>query len=144
MAVQLLKNKHIFIVEDDALNRLIYRLILPSHGAKVDFESGAQNVVARLLQLGTVNLVILDLMLSRGVSGFAVAEAIRATPTLNHLPIVAVSATDPTFGVIHAQEKGLNGFIAKPIDDDLFPKQLNQILQGAPLWYVGPLSHSSP
>lgn len=142
--MQLLKNKNIFIVEDDAFNRLIYRFILPGHGAKVDFESGGRHVVSRLLQSGTVDLVILDLMLSMGASGFTVAQAIREIPLLKHIPIVAVSATDPTDGVLRAQEVGLNGFIAKPIDDDLFPKQLNQIIQGNAVWHVGPMSLSKP
>jgi CheY-like chemotaxis protein len=142
--VQLLKNKHIFIVEDEAFNRLIYRFILPGHGAKIDFESGGHHVVSRLLQLGNVDLVILDLMLSMGASGFTVAEAIREIPQLKHIPIVAVSATDPTDGVLRAREHGLNGFIAKPIDDELFPKQLNQIIHGTPVWHLGPMSLSKP
>lgn len=140
--MQLLKNKHIFIVEDEAFNRLIYRFILPAHGAKVDFENGGQAVVSRLLQMGTVDLVILDLMLSMGASGFTIAEEIRSVPALRHIPIVAVSATDPNDGVLRAQETGLNGFIAKPIDDEMFPKQLSRILQGTAVWHTGPMSLS--
>ncbi len=142
--MQLLRNKHIFIVEDDAVNRLIYRFILPNHGAKIDFESGGHNAVARLLQLGSVDLIVLDLMLSMGTSGFDVAAAIRAVPALARIPIVAVSATDPTDGVLRARDAGFDGFIAKPIDDDLFPKQLSRILQGTPVWHVGPMSLSNP
>lgn len=141
--MQLLKNKHIFIVEDEAFNRLIYRFILPGHGAKVDFESNGHHVVSRLLQMGTVDLVILDLMLSMGTSGFTIAEAIRNSSSLTHIPIVAVSATDPGDGVLRAQATGLNGFIAKPVDDELFPKQLNQILQGRTVWHTGPMSLSN-
>jgi hypothetical protein len=32
--------------------------------------------------------------------------------------------------------KGFAGFIGKPIDDVLFPRQITQILAGEPVWYA--------
>jgi len=40
-----LQGKHIFIVEDDPLNRLVFRLALTKAGANVEFDAGGQNTM---------------------------------------------------------------------------------------------------
>jgi len=50
---------------------------------------------------------------------------------------VAVSAMDPSVAIPQARQKGFSGFIAKPIDNRLFPQQIAQIIEGEQVWSIG-------
>jgi CheY-like chemotaxis protein len=133
----LLKGKHIFIVEDNVQNRVVFKIALLMHGAMVDFERSGEETIQRLQSLKKVDLIILDLMLRGGISGFALFEAIRRLPQFVQVPIIAVSAAEPATAIPLARKMGFSGFIAKPIDDDLFPKQIAAIIGGEQIWHVG-------
>lgn len=137
MTSRLLNGKSIFCVEDNVSNRVIFQLSMISNGATVYFERWGRDAVARLTEMRQVDLIILDLMLSDGISGFDIFDQIRALPDMNKVPIVAVSAMDPSVAMPQAQAKEFSGFIAKPINKDLFPRQLASILEGQQVWHTG-------
>lgn len=130
----LLKGKSIFIVEDNIQNRIVFQMSTVIHGAQVEFERWGKDAVARLKGLKTVDLIILDLMLYHGVSGYDIYDEIRALPKYDHVPIIAVSASEPSIAIPKTRAKGFAGFIAKPIDDSLFPRQLAQVISGEQIW----------
>ena len=132
----LLENIKIFIVEDNLENRIITRLLLLQHGARVDFDIWGRNTVSRLRAFAPVDLILMDLMLPRGSSGFAIFDDLRAVPDFANIPIVAVSAADPSQAMALCRDKGFAGFIAKPVDDELFPRQLLKILNHENVWYA--------
>jgi len=132
----LLENKRIFIVEDNIMNRIIYQEILRSSGAWVEFDRSGRDTLSRL-KLFKPDLIILDLMLPFGSSGYSIFDSIRKMPEFHDVPVVAVSATEPNVGIPQTQRQGFNGFIAKPIDDDLFPQQILQIFKGEQVWDAG-------
>ncbi len=133
----LLAGKHLYVVEDDIRNRLIYKIMLPQHGATVDFEGWGPDAIKHLQTLSHVDLIILDLMLQRGASGYDIFEEIRTLPEYLPIPIVAVSAAEPGAAIARTRAQGFSGFIAKPLDQKLFPQQLARILAGEPIWYAG-------
>lgn len=135
--MMLLHGKHVFIVEDNTQNRVIFQLSLIRHGAKVDFERWGRHAIQRLESTAQVDLIILDLMLTDGISGFDIFDEIRAHEDFTKIPIVAVSAMDPAIALAKTQAKGFSGFIAKPINNRLFPQQIAQILNGETVWYAG-------
>lgn len=135
----LLQGKRVFVVEDNVLNRVVVKIILIKHGAQVEFERAGKETLHRLQQFGPVDLIIMDLMLTEGVSGYELCEQVHALPGYERTPIVAVSATDPAVGIPRTRAKGFSGFIAKPIDDGQFPKQLVQIMEGQQVWTAGML-----
>ena len=83
------------------------------------------------------DLIILDLMLPQGTSGFTIFEAIREVPEFANVPIVAISASDPAFALPKCKQMGFTGYIAKPIEEELLPDQLAQLIEGEQIWYVG-------
>src|SRR5690606_41774798 len=107
------------------------------HGAVVDYERWGRNAAQRLKHSPPFDLIILDLMLAEEVSGFDVYDEIRALPEYATTPIVAVSAMDPALALPKTREKGFAGFIAKPIDSQVFAKQIADILQGQQVWVRG-------
>lgn len=133
----LLQDKNIFVVEDNLQNRLIFQVILMRNGAQVTFERWGRDAISRLLSMTSVDLIVLDLMLGYGLSGYDVYDNIRSLPNFAHTPIVAVSASDASIAIPKTREKGFNGFIAKPIDDLLLPKQFAQIIDHEEVWYAG-------
>jgi CheY-like chemotaxis protein len=133
----LLASKHLFIVEDNMQNRVVFQMTLLRHGARVEFERLGKDAVKRLRGLPQVDLIILDLMLAQGVSGFDLFDEIRSIPEYAKTPIVAVSAAEPALAVPVALKKGFSGFIAKPIDDELFPQQIASIIAGKQIWHIG-------
>jgi CheY-like chemotaxis protein len=132
-----LKGKYIYIIEDNLQNRVVFQMALTRQGAFVDFDRWGRDAVFHLENTSRVDLIVLDLMLANGVSGFDLYDEIRAIPTTATVPIVAVSAMDAAVAVPIARKKGFNGFIAKPIDYTLFPQQLLSIMNGEPVWYTG-------
>jgi CheY-like chemotaxis protein len=132
-----LQGKRIFIVEDNSQNRVVYQMVLLAENAIFEFDRWGKDALWRLQAFGQVDLIILDLMLHSGVSGYDIFEEIRAMPEFDGVPIVAVSAADPAVAIPRTQQMGFAGFIAKPIDDDLFPQQLIAILAGETVWSGG-------
>ncbi len=135
--MNLLNDKRIFIVEDNLANRAIEQMILERNGAKTAIERYGTTTIERLKAFAPVDIIIMDLMLPDGVSGFDVTDQIRQLPEFSQTPVVAVSAADPAESMPRAKAKGFSGFISKPIDFDRFPQQIARILGGEKLWYEG-------
>ena len=112
-----LRGKHILIIEDNVLNRVVYQITLGVEGANLVFDRKGRDAIVQLQMSLDWDLIILDLMLYGGISGFDVFKDIRALPAYNHVPIVAVSASDPSTAIPKARELGFSGFISKPINE---------------------------
>jgi len=133
----ILKEKRIFIVEDNMQNRLVFQMSLIRHGASVDFERWGKDTLYHLQNLSRVDLIVLDLQLADGITGFDIFEKIRGLPQYDTVPIIAVSAMDPSIAIPKTKNLGFSGFIAKPIDNAQFPKQLASVIAGESVWSVG-------
>lgn len=133
----LLQGKRIFIVEDNPHNRIIFTTILRTHGAVIEFDRWGRDTLARLHAFQRVDLIILDLMLPTGHSGYEIFDQLRERTEFKSTPVIAVSAAEPALAIPKTKLKGFTGFIAKPIDDELFPEQVAQSIAGKPVWYAG-------
>ena len=130
----LLSGKRIFVVEDDPSNLAIITTILRRHGASVPFETWGTGSVETLKMCLPIDLILLDLALPRGVSGYDVYDEIRSFPELADIPVVIVTAADPGIEMPVAREKGMNGFISKPLSYSTFGKSIASILNGNQVW----------
>lgn len=134
----LLKGKSVFVIEDDPSNLAIIRTILLRHGAVVPFDAWGSHTVQRLRDSLPIDVILLDLALPRGVSGFDIADEVRSQPDLAAIPIVVVSASDPSIAMNQARARGLNGFISKPIKYNTFAESVAYVLQGNTIWDEDP------
>lgn len=131
----ILKGKRIFYVEDNLGNRAIVQMIVEQEGAKLGFERwGGADALEKLRAFMPVDVILLDLMFPMNITGYDVFDAIRADPTFAHIPIVAVSASDPAVELPKTRSRGFAGFISKPISLWQFPKQLATVMNGQPVW----------
>lgn len=131
----LLKGKRIFLTEDNLTNRSVIQLLLERDGAIFAFERWGTETTERLQKFAPVDIILLDLMLPNNVTGLDLFDQIRALPAFEHVPIVAVSAKDPSIAIPEVQAKGFNGFIAKPINRLRFTQQIASIIAGEQIWH---------
>lgn len=130
----LLKDKRVFVVEDDPSNLAVISSILKNNGAYISYDQWGDTTLDKLRDMARVDIILLDLMLPGGGSGYDVFEAIRAVPELNDIPIVVVTASDPDIEMSKARDKGMNGYISKPLNRLQFPKQIAAVLDGEEVW----------
>jgi two-component system, sensor histidine kinase and response regulator len=128
--------KRIFIVEDNTMNRITYQMILKLSGAVLEFDRWGRDTLYRLKGFEP-DLIIMDLMITKGRSGFDIFDDIRKHPEYDAVPIVAISASEPAVSLPLCRDKGFDGFIVKPVDDELLPDQLARLIEGEQIWYIG-------
>ncbi|MCK6578806.1 MAG: response regulator [Anaerolineae bacterium] len=138
-----LQGKHIFIVEDNAQNRVVYQIMFLRQGAVIDFDRWGSDTIHKLKNLPEVDVIIMDLMLAGGVTGFGIMEQIQQQEKLSRVPVVAVSAVDPATAILRCQDAGFAGFIAKPIDADRFPDLIARIIAGERVWLTNSLNYET-
>lgn len=131
---RVLEQKRIFIVEDDISNMAVYSVALSSNGASVIQDAWNSSTIELLRRTLPVDIILLDLMLRRGVSGYDIFDEIKADPELAKIPVIAVSASDPEIEIPRAKSKGFVGFIGKPISLLNFPLQVAACIKGEQLW----------
>lgn len=131
-----LLGKHIFIVEDDPTNMAVNAVTLKRSGARITQDIWNIGTVAQLLKRLPVDVILLDLMLRHNMNGYDIFHEIKMHPYLQDIPVVAVSAADPTIEIPKAKSLGFAGFIGKPIMPRLFGSQILQCINGDPVWYT--------
>ena len=105
----------ILIVEDNAGNRRLLQVILTSLGQTAFAVPGGAEAVAEI-QRNRYDLVLMDLSMP-GVDGFEATRRIRALgPSINKVPIVALTASTGVDMRERAQEAGMDGFLQKPVE----------------------------
>jgi signal transduction histidine kinase/DNA-binding response OmpR family regulator len=118
----------ILYIEDDPGSRLLVRSLLESAGyAVIDAEDGISGIELALRERPA--LILLDVNLPE-VDGYAVAAALRTFPKLSDVPIVAVTAYAGAGDRERTLVAGCDGYLAKPIDVDTFPRQVADFLRG--------------
>lgn len=130
-----LQGKRIFYVEDDVKNRSLVQIILEQAGAIIGFECwGKDQTLPRLRAFAPVDLILLDLMLPKGVTGYDVFDSIRADEAFAAVPIAAISASDPSIEIPKLRARGFSGFLSKPIDLHTFPIQIGTLINREQIW----------
>jgi CheY-like chemotaxis protein len=129
-----LAGRRIFIVEDHPANMAIAKTLLERNGALVEYERWGFGTQEKLAKFAPVDLILLDLMLPKSLSGFDLFTHIRSLEGCATVPIVAYSASNPSEAIPKAQAMGFAGYIAKPLDYDAFAGQIEQILNGKSVW----------
>jgi CheY-like chemotaxis protein len=108
--------------------------MLRQQGASVPFETWGVETAQKLRLCLPVDLILLDLALPRNISGYDVFDNLKDEPDLAQIPVVVVSAADPTVEMPIAREKGIDCYISKPLKYGSFSKTIASILAGEKIW----------
>ena len=131
--------KTVLIVEDDLINARVFAKILSKRGGLGVKHTENVEEVMKIAQAGEIDLILMDVSLSRSVYrgksvyGIKITQMLKSDPQTANLPIILVTA--------HAMEgdrenflnqSGADSYISKPvIDHQLFIDQIMALLPPA-------------
>ena len=119
----------ILIVDDIVHNIFTLRSLIETHFEANIIEATSGEQVLRILNDRPIDLILMDVMMP-GMDGFETARLIKNRPKTTNIPIIFISAFDPTQKLL---EKGVaaGGFdyLTKPIDDNQLVYRLKMYLR---------------
>lgn len=131
-----LTGKRILIVEDNVMNMAVYAVMLKQKGVTVIQDFWSTDTISLLLSSMPIDAILLDLMLNDHISGYNIFDRLQEIPDVAGIPVIAVSAADPTIEMPKARAKGFAGFIGKPVHATKFPRQIAACIGGEQVLYA--------
>jgi two-component system cell cycle response regulator DivK len=114
------------VVDDHPLNIDLARVVLEADGFIVDEAASVDAAWERLREVRP-DIVLVDIQLP-GSDGLTLVRAIRATPGLNDLPVIAFTAFAMQGDEQRFIAAGCDGYLAKPIDVRSFAASVRRYL----------------
>ncbi|MCM1149345.1 MAG: response regulator [Butyricicoccus sp.] len=128
----IVKGRHILVVDDIEVNRIILVKILTTLGAKCDVAGDGKEAVEAFerSQPGDIDMILMDVQMPV-MDGYAATRAIRASahPSAKTMPIIAMTANAFVDDVREAIESGMDAHVAKPIQVDKLKTTIRQVLE---------------
>lgn len=75
---------------------------------------------------GLPAVVLLDLKMPK-VDGLEVLRQMRDDPRLKHVPVVVITSSREEQDLLRSYERGVNGYVVKPVDFQKFAESIKQI-----------------
>jgi CheY-like chemotaxis protein len=104
----------ILIVEDDRDTRQLLKIRLESQGYETASAADAVGAISAARE-ERPDLILLDMGLPGG-DGVVVMERLKTFPALEAIPVIVVSARDPSPTAARATDAGAEAYLQKPID----------------------------
>ncbi|WPL17309.1 Sensory/regulatory protein RpfC [Thiorhodovibrio winogradskyi] len=106
----------LLVAEDSEVNRFVAQEMLTSLGARVDVADNGETAARLALEADPrYDLVLMDLQMPL-LSGLDVSRRLRAMDPTRTTPILAMTANVRAGDRLAAEDAGMSGFLAKPID----------------------------
>ena len=116
--------RRILVVDDDPRSAKLLVDLLTAEGYAVQAVGSGAEALAR----EPPDLMLLDVVMP-GMSGYEVCRAIRADPRTAILPVVMVTAIDPTAERLRGLEAGADDFLSKPVDPEELLVRVKSLLR---------------
>lgn len=119
---------NILVIDDDDMILKTCRAALQKAGHTVVTAKdghGALDVVQREV----FDLVITDANMPGGISGFNLVSTLRKVDRLKDIPMMFLTGRRDRADVVRAVESGVDDYMVKPIDQDLFLAKVEALLQ---------------
>jgi two-component system cell cycle response regulator DivK len=114
--------KLILHIEDNFDNRILVRRLLQSGSYDVIEAKNARQAIAALYNY-CPDLILMDINIP-GVDGYTLTAKLKTIPSMNKIPIVAITANAMRGDREKSLLAGCDGYIEKPIDIDYFLVQI--------------------
>jgi two-component system, cell cycle response regulator DivK len=120
----------ILIVDDNPTNLKLAADVLECEGHTIARARDA-NEAREVLKHTQPNLILMDIQMP-GMDGLTLTRLLKANPSYQHIPIVALTAFAMKGDEDKAREAGCHSYIIKPIETRKFPGQVAEVLAAAP------------
>jgi two-component system cell cycle response regulator DivK len=117
----------VLYVEDNDDNRLLVRRVLQAEGFDV-FEARSAAEGYQSAYEHRPDLILVDINMP-DVDGLTLTSRLKQSPGLAQIPIVALTANVMRGDRERTILAGCDGYIQKPIDVDILPRQIARFLQ---------------
>ena len=117
----------ILIVDDNATNLKLAKVLLVKEGYDIRTAGDAEEAL-KVLQDFTPRLILMDIQLP-GMDGLTLTRKLKADPATQAILVVALTAYAMKGDEDKARAAGCDGYIAKPIDTQVFPAQIAEHLK---------------
>jgi two-component system cell cycle response regulator DivK len=125
--------RRILVVEDHELNMDLLVQLLEDEYEVLTATDGAAGV--EVAERERPDLILMDLSLPI-IDGWEATRRIKANDLLKHIPIIALTAHAMLGDAEKALACGCDGYMTKPLDEDLLFEKLDQLLGGVQ-WPTG-------
>lgn len=106
-------SSNILLVEDDPAIRSLLRLLMEDNGYQVVEAADGRQALDRFAE-ESIDLVLLDIRLPGGMSGFDVCREMRRT---SQVSVIIVSAQHDSHDVVAGLELGADDYVTKPFNE---------------------------
>ncbi|RGE45952.1 response regulator [Comamonas testosteroni] len=110
-----LKGRRVLVVDDNALNREVAADFLDLVGVQVETANDGIHAL-EMLKKHSFDVVLMDVHMPN-MDGLQATRAIRTTPELRHLPVIALTAQARVEDKDAIEAAGMNAHLSKPIDE---------------------------
>jgi signal transduction histidine kinase/CheY-like chemotaxis protein len=117
----------LLVVEDNPDNMITVKALLGNDFAVTGAIDGTEGVA--LAKKMRPHLILMDIALP-GMDGIEAFKIIRNDPHLQHIPVIALTASAMVSDRETVLAHGFDAYIAKPIDEQLFFKTIHEALYG--------------
>jgi CheY-like chemotaxis protein/HPt (histidine-containing phosphotransfer) domain-containing protein len=111
-----IRGTHVLVVEDNEINQQVAREILENAGLRVSVADNGQTALEKL-EHGLFHAVLMDIQMPV-MDGFAATDAIRSSPLLKSIPVIAMTAHAMTGDREKGLAAGMDDYVTKPIDPE--------------------------
>ena len=129
-SLQSLQGLSILVADDNRINRLLERILLEKHGARV-LEAKSGQELLKLVTEHAVDLILLDMHMP-DQDGWQVAQRLRSELRLA-IPVIALSAALSDKSPQALAEAGLAGWLMKPMDEAALTAIIGRLLPASRL-----------
>ena len=127
MAIDPTKLKFLVVDDFSTMRRIVRNLLKELGYANADeAEDGA--VALQRLKAGGIDFIVTDWNMPN-MDGLALLQAVRADPTLKHLPVLMITAEAKRENIIQAAQAGASGYIVKPFTAATLGEKLTKIFE---------------
>lgn len=119
--------RKIAVVDDSPPFRWLVKQVLECKDYQVDVYDDAESFFRQKQTLAQYNLIIVDLNLP-GMDGLNALENLKTSPLTASIPVLIVTGDSSMVNLRQAIKAGVNDFISKPIDPDVFLKRVTKLL----------------
>lgn len=121
--------EQILIVDDNAANLKLARLLLTAEGHEARTATDAEHAL-KVLETFKPQLILMDIQLP-GMDGLTLTKKLKADPATRDIVVIALTAYAMKGDEEKARAAGCDGYIAKPIDVHTLPLRVSQFLADA-------------